>query len=148
MAEPDTRRWDTDERGRGVGDARAGLPAIRQLVELAGTPDWVTEDPEAHLLPGLRNRIEGTGLTITAVRVESDAALTIDLQALRKMKGRDLRQAVWSILGGVAELSTHVRETQVGELVRFDVVTGIAPGDGRFATHGHTLRVNVEQAEE
>lgn len=147
VAEPDTRRWDTDQRGHGVADARARLAAIQQLAELAGSPDWVTEDPEAHLLSKLRSRTEGTDLTITAVRVEPDGALGIDLHGARKLNRRDLRQTVWSILGGVAELSSHVRETQVGESVRFDVVTGIAPGDGRFATHGHTLRLNVEQAE-
>jgi hypothetical protein len=147
MAEPHTKRWDTDQRGRGVGDARARLPAIQQLADLAGSPDWVTEDPEAHLLSKLRSRTEVTDLRITAVRVESDGTLDIEMHLVNKLTRRELRQVVWSILGGVAELSTHVRETQVGESVRFDVVTGIAPGDGRFATHGHTLRLNVQQAE-
>ena len=143
---PDSKRWDTDLQGHGVADARDRLPAIQQLAELVASPDWVTEEAEAHLLPGLRKGTEGTGLTITAVSVEPDGALSIDLHGARKMTRRELSQAVWSILGGVAELSTHVQETQVGESVRFDVVTGIAPG-GRFATHGHTLRLNVEQAE-
>ena len=81
---PDSKRWDTDLRGHGVADVRARLPAIQQLAELAASQDWVTEEPEAHLLPGLRKRTEGTGLTITAVRVESDGMLSIDLQGARK----------------------------------------------------------------
>src|ERR1700686_3511985 len=59
-----SRRCDTDERGRGVADARASLPAIQQLVELAGSEDWVAEDPETHLLPGLRERVGVSGLAV------------------------------------------------------------------------------------
>jgi hypothetical protein len=52
-----SRRWSDDARGRGVAEAGASLPAIKELAELAATPDWVAEEPETHLLPGLRERI-------------------------------------------------------------------------------------------
>jgi hypothetical protein len=47
-------RWDIDERGHGVGDARRLLPEARALLERMETPDWVTEDADAHLLPHIR----------------------------------------------------------------------------------------------
>lgn len=140
------RRWDTDERGHGVGDARASLPAIEQLAELAGAQEWVAEDPESHLLPGLRERIEISDLTLDNVAVEPDGTLRIRLASTATLSKREVRQSVWAILGGVAELTSLVRETQQDGTITFEVVTGIPPG-GRFATHGHTLRVEVDQPE-
>lgn len=138
------RRWDDDERGHGVADARASLPAIQQLADLAGSRDWVAEDPEAHLLPGLRERIEISGLSLDEARADPDGTLTLRLASSTKLSRREIRQSVWSILGGAAELSSHVNETTADGVVRFDIVTGIPPG-GHFATHGHTLRVEVMQ---
>ncbi|HKC20226.1 MAG TPA: hypothetical protein VKE27_11425, partial [Candidatus Dormibacteraeota bacterium] len=57
---------------------------------------------------------------------------------------REIRQSVWSILGGAVEMTTHVRETQSDGRVVFDVVTGLPPG-GRYATDGHSLRIEVSQ---
>jgi len=140
-----SRRWDADERGRGVADARASLPAIHQLVALAGLADWVTEDPEAHLLPGLRERIDISGLVIGSVGVEPDGALRVRLNSSAKQSRRELRQSVWSILGGVAELATFVRETRSANRISFEVVTGNPRDEGPFATHGHVIRLEVEQ---
>ena len=140
-----SRRCDTDERGRGVADARASLPAIQQLVELAGSEDWVAEDPETHLLPGLRERVEVSGLVVESVEVEPDGALRVRLRSSTKRSRRELRQSVWSILGGVAELASFVRETRSDDWISFEVVTGNPRDDGPFATHGHVIRLEVEQ---
>ena len=139
-----SRRWDTDERGEGVADARATLPALEELARLAGTERWVAEDPEAHLLPGLRERIEINGLSLDEVKVEGDGVLRVRLTSGTRLSRREIRQSVWSILGGAVEMTTHVRERNEGDVVRFDVVTGTTP-DGEFATHGHTLRIEVVQ---
>lgn len=139
-------RWDDDKRGHGVADARASLPAIRQLAELVESRDWVAEDAESHLLPGLRERIEISGLTLDAVGVEPDGTLRVRLASTARLSKREVRQSVWAVLGGVAELTSLVRETQADGMILFEVVTGIPPG-GRFATHGHTLRVEVVQPE-
>ena len=47
----------------------------------------------------------------------------------------------------VAETSSLIHETRGpdGE-ARFEVVTGLLPGDTRFATHGHTLLLRVHVA--
>jgi hypothetical protein len=140
-----SRRWDTDERGRGDADARASLPAIQQLAELAGSDDWVAEDPEAHLLPGLRERVEISSLTIQFVGVDPDGALRVRLASRNKQSRRELRESVWSIVGGVAELATFVRETRASDRVSFEVVTGNPRDEGPFATHGHAIRLEVEQ---
>jgi hypothetical protein len=139
-----SRRWDSDERGRGVADARVSLPAIQQLAELAGSENWVAEDPEAHLLPGLRERVGISSLTIASVEVDPDGALRVRLASTTKQSRRELRQSIWSILGGVAELATFVRETRTSDGVSFEIVTGDPRDEGPFATHGHLLRLQVE----
>jgi hypothetical protein len=140
-----SRRWDSDERGRGIADARAILPAIQQLAELAGMEEWVTEDPETHLLPGLRERVEISGLSLESVEVEPGGVLWVLLASPAKQSRREIRESVWSILGGVTELTTLVLETVAGESVNFEIVTGMPPGEGQFSTHGHTLRIEVQQ---
>lgn len=139
------RRWDTDERGEGVADARAALPAIAELADLAARERWVAEDPEAHLLPGLRDRIAITGLRLDEVTVDVGGVLRLRLTTATRLSRREIRQSVWSILGGAVEMTTHVLETNDGDTVSFDVVTGMAESPGQFATHGHTLRVEVVQ---
>jgi hypothetical protein len=140
------RRWDTDERGHGVGSARGHLPHIQELAQLAEIPDWVTEDPEEHLLPGLRRGAEATGLTITSYAADPEGRFTVHFKGGAELGKRQLRQAVWTILGSVAELSTHVRESRDDGGVTFDVMTGNPQGRGPFATHGHTLRLVVDSA--
>jgi hypothetical protein len=137
------RRWDTDERGHGIAGAGGHLPAINELAELAALPDWVAEDPEEHLLPGLRRGAEATGLTITSFVSDTEGTFTVHLKGAGEMGRRELRQAAWTILGYVAELSSHVRETRDEAGVAFDVVTGNTP-EGAFATHGHSLRLVVD----
>jgi len=137
-------RWDTDERGHGIADARGRLPTILELAELAQSQEWVAEDPEAHLLPGLRDRVDISGLSMESAQAEPDGSFRVRLFSSTKQSRREIRQSVWAILGGIAELTTLVRETQSGNATIFDVVTGIPPG-GTFATHGHTVRIEVEQ---
>ncbi len=146
MSGQQDRRWDTDERGHGVGSATGHLLHIQELAELAEIPDWVTEDPEDHLLPGLLRGAEATGLTITAYASDPEGRFTVHFKGGAELSKRDLRQAVWTILGGVAELTTHVRESRDEDGATFEVVTGNPKGSGRFATHGHTLRLVVDSA--
>jgi hypothetical protein len=140
------RRWDTDERGHGIAGASAHLPAINELAELATRPDWVTEDPEDHLLPGLRRGAEATGLTITSFAAAPDGGFTVHLKGASGLSRREVRQAAWTVLGGVAETAAHVKEVKTEGGVVFEVVTG-TPEGGRFATHGHSLKLVVDSAE-
>ncbi len=143
MSPEPAKRWDTDERGRGIGDASAHLEGINELAELAARPDWVAEDPEEHLLPGLRQGAEATGLTITSFAATPDGTFTVHVKGASAMSRRQVRQAAWTALGAVAELSSHVRETHGDAGTVFEVVTG-NPDSDRFATHGHSLRLVVD----
>ena len=138
------RRWDTDERGHGVANASGSLPAINALADLARSENWVAEDPEAHLLPGLKDRVAISGLSLDDTAVDGDGTLRVRLSSAARLSRREIRQSVWSILGGAVELTTHVQETAADRAIVFEVVTGTTPG-GPFATHGHTLRIEVAQ---
>lgn len=98
-----------------------------------------------HLTPGLSERIEGSSLSLDSVTVGEDGALEARLSAPAELSRRLIRAGIWSILGGAAELTSFVRETASGDMIRFDVVTGIPPEEGGFATHGHTLRLVVSR---
>ena len=78
--------------------------------------------------------------------VDPDGALNLVLRRTGPKGPRELRQAIWTILGGSVELATYVHESKSGEAATFDVVTGIPPQEGAFATHGHTIRIRVEPA--
>ena len=142
------RRWDDDEVGHGIASASSNLPAISELADMAALPDWVTEDPESHLLPGLRHGAEVTGLTITSFGIDPEGRFDVHLMGAGGMSRRDLRQAAWTILGAVAELSSLVRERRTEGAVTFEVVTGNPADGGQFATHGHTLRLVVSAPDE
>ena len=42
------RRWDGDERGRGIASGESHAPHARRLLQALERPDWVTEEPHVH----------------------------------------------------------------------------------------------------
>jgi hypothetical protein len=59
----------------------------------------------------------------------------------------EVREAVYRLLGSVAETATYVRQRREPPTgLSFEVVTGIVDGDAAFAPHGHTLSLHVRDA--
>ncbi len=151
------RRWDIDERGRGVGDAAALVPGASELLAALEHPDWVAEDPEAHLLPHLRRwcEREQARLELVSARVRDDATFVVELRWLGdEGDTRGAREAVFALIGSVAESATYVRqrrrdgagdvdEPSTAEPLVFETATGMLRGDTTFAEHGHTLELIV-----
>ncbi len=135
------RRWDTDERFEGVGDAAALAPDIERLATIARQAAWVAEDPVGHL--GARCEAAAYALDLTIARLEVvDDVLEVDLQSGVEFEPLARRIAAFAVAGSIAETSTHVRERTVeGGGVDIDVVTGVLPGDIEFAPHGHVARI-------
>ncbi|MEV1178174.1 hypothetical protein [Nonomuraea sp. NPDC049784] len=138
------RRWDEDERFTGVSDAAAMLPAVRRLDEMLRTVGWVTEEPEAHLLPHLR-RVPGW--EVLGERLLDDGFYEVRARPEEELEGIDVQRAVIRLLSVIAEPSFFVR--QAGGDV-YDCVTGVMPGDppGIFKSHGHLVRVIVVTEQE
>lgn len=138
-------RWDTDERGHGVGDAKRLLPEARALLERMDTTNWVTEDPDAHLLPHFRRLCEreDVPLELQDARVEEDGTLVVDCRLEGDWDAWKAGVAAFALLGSVAEPGTFVEMRQSDERMELDIATGVVSDEGSFATHGHTLLLRV-----
>jgi hypothetical protein len=134
-------RWDIDDRGRGVAGAAAEVPALDRLRGAMLEPDWVTEEPELHLLPHIRRTCAEHGWSVVRADVV-DAVLEVEVQA---PGARNPTAAAFTLLGSFAEPATHVATTthDVGREIAVTITTGVLDGDSRFAPHGHVVRLSV-----
>lgn len=137
-----SKRWDTDDRYTGVADASDFAPAIEELAALARRPGWVTEDPENHLVPHLQEA-GVPGLRVLGYQPDGNGVLHVTAEYREGDRRGEIRRHAWALIGTVAELATSVRERDDSDTIVFDVVTGIPENAGRFATHGHTIRLTV-----
>ena len=140
------RRWDTDARGRGVGDGRRLEPGARELLDALTEPEWVAEDPEAHLMRHIErgcSRPESL-FSLVDARTEEDGALVVDLSWLgRPHDLRSVRAAAFTLIGEVAESATYVRQRQGDDSLTFEAATGMLAPDTDFAPHGHVLILRI-----
>jgi hypothetical protein len=141
------RRWEGDERRRGMADARAFVPQATQLVDAMQIDECVTEDPHAHLLPHLERALDVLPLVLERAEDAADGTLELDLlwTGAPKTIG-EIRAAIYALVGSIAEAATFVRQHRAGRDLRFDVVTGMLADAAPFAPHGHTLRLRVVDA--
>jgi hypothetical protein len=136
------KRWDTDERFAGVADASAFATGVEELAALARRPGWVTEEPEVHLVPHLREAgIDG--LQLVECQTRDDGVLAVTATYHPGASRSDIRRRAWALLGTIAEPAASVREDSDGEAVVIEMVTGIPDGSGPFASHGHSLRLTL-----
>lgn len=144
MAESD-RRWDTDNRGRGIADGAWIAPQVRVLLDGLATPGWVAEDPDHHLLPRLRRVCEDAASPWTLERTElRDGVYVVTLDWSRPNPGLGrLRADFFALLGEIAESTTFVRQRLADDAVAYEVTTGMLDGDAPFAGHGHLLRFRI-----
>ena len=139
------RRWDTDERGRGVASAAASVADLDRLRIAMLEPGWVAEDPDLHLLPHVRRLCEEQGWNLARADMVADV-LEVEV-VVPAATVRSPTAAAFAILGTFAEASTHVVEqaSELGESIQLLVTTGMLEGDGAFAPHGHTVRIAVRR---
>lgn len=139
-------RWDPDDRGIGVGDAGRHLAWLDALRAAADEDGWVAEEPQVHLLPHLLRRIaDGAPWAIESSATEPDGTLVLDLRwtGPAGTDRRTVRAAAYGLIGVVAEGATAIHERREADVVTFEIVTGVLPGETAFASHGHTLRLRI-----
>jgi hypothetical protein len=139
------RRWDNDERGRGIASGAAFIGHVVELADLMRGPGWATEDPEAHLLPHLRAANDDDGSLLRLDRTWSDGEIfVVEMSpAQSALSVGRLRRAAVELVATIAEESTHIRQRREGDVLVFDVATG-SGRDGRFAPHGHLVRLRID----
>ena len=137
------RRWDTDERFVGVTDAETATVDVERLLAMTREAGWITEDAATHLGPWCLAAAKELDLVVVRMEVV-DHVLEVDVRTIAADDARRIRIAAHGLIGAFAETSTHVRERRgdAGEVV-LEVVTGVLPGDGHFASHGHLVRVRL-----
>jgi len=143
------RRWDGDERGEGIADARPFAPGVEELLGATRRPGWVAEQPEVHLLPHLERACESLPLQLLDARASVDGSFDVDLRWTGEaQRFGDVRVAVFALVGSFAEPSTYVGQLrseskEEGDSLVFEIVTGFLEGQSSFTPHGHTVRVCV-----
>jgi hypothetical protein len=142
------RRWDIDDVGHGVASGEDLRPELARLDAALAEPDWVTEQPEAHLLPHIRRASEapGSGVRLVDWRVE-DATLVVDLgvepAGPRDDRRRPPTELLMPIVGSFIESASLVRIDEGPEGTTLILATGILAGDSAFAPHGHVVRLHL-----
>ena len=141
-------RWDPDERGIGVADARAHLERLDGLRAAAAEDGWVAEEPEVHLLPHIvRHLADGAPFTLEGATTDPDGTFVVAVRWIGPFDaGRGtVRTAAYALIGGIAESTTAITQTDDDQGRRvFEVVTGMLAGESPFAPHGHTLRLRID----
>jgi hypothetical protein len=132
-------RWDNDEVGRGVADGSSAAPAIEELLELSHRSGWVAEDPAGHLGGSIRASLDALGIGWIGDAVTPSGLYEVELSYDPTLNRKALRAAAWTIIGTIAEASTHVREEAAQGSTVFHVVTGMPDDSTPFAAHGHVV---------
>ena len=135
-----TPRWYPDERGRGIADATALAPGVRELADTLTVQDWVAEEPEAHLLPHIERACADSGLELLGHELDS-AVFVVRVGWTRERRPAEARSAAFRIVGSFAEAATSVRVRD--DSLAYEVVTGMLDGDSPFTPHGHMVRIEL-----
>ena len=139
------KRWDNDERGRGIASGEAFAGHLAELSHLMADPGWVTEQPEAHLLPHLEAACDEPGSLLHLDNAWSDDEIfVVELTATQPEASiGELGRAAVALAASIAEDSTHIQQRRDGDVLEFDIATGTIPSEARFAPHGHLVRLRI-----
>ena len=143
-------RWDPDERGIGVADARAHLERLDALRAAAAEDGWVAEEPELHLLPHIvRHLADGAPFSLEGAATDPDGTFVVVVRWTGPVDaGRgNVRTAAYALIAVIAESTTAITQNDDGQGRQvFEVVTGMLADQTRFASHGHTLRLVIDRS--
>jgi hypothetical protein len=140
LAAEGRRRWDVDERYVGVADASPAVPALERLLAACRTPGWVTEDADAHLGVHLRRACAAEGSAFRWLDAEQTVDGVLVVRLASTLGPHDTFRGAVALLAVVAESAFAVRRTGPWTV---ECVTGMLDHDGEFATHGHTVRLEI-----
>jgi hypothetical protein len=139
-------RWEGDEAGRGVADGSAFAPDIRRLLDEMAIEDWVTEAPEAHLLPHLRRWCQSPGSPFAIESAEVDDSVFVVTLGHPDPSFAVLGPDVFALIGTIAEPTTVVVQRETDDAFEYDATLGTMIGQSPFEKgHGHLVRLRVRK---
>jgi hypothetical protein len=126
----------------GAADARGAVVPLVRLVEACLRPGWVTEDPGTYIGLALRHQCETVDCPWRWVGEgqDEDGTYVVDVEHVPASDHQLWEDAI-CLLSAVAEDSFHVRRVDRHTV---ECVTGVLDGDGKFASHGHTIRLRMD----
>jgi hypothetical protein len=140
LVNKEPRRWDTDERRHGIASGAPLLPHVQRLAEHLRRDGWIAEQPEAHLLPHLR---DGSAFQITGEHLRDDGVYEVALDLVSDAKGVNVLREAIRLLSAIAEPGFFVRQVDENTI---DCATGVFDGDPPgFASHGHLIRLIINR---
>ena len=144
------RRWDGDDRGRGVADAEQLVDGAEELLVALRETDWVAERPELHLGPHVEQWCQRDGRpALLQASTDDRGAYVLELEWRGEPTGAGrTRAAVFSLVGSFAESVTYVRQRVVPGAgskarLRFEAGTGELGSGSGFDPHGHVVLIDV-----
>ena len=139
------RRWDGDERGRGVASGEAFASNLEQLRRDAAGATWVAEDADAHLMPHVRAACDAPASMVRVVGSEvRDDVLGVELAWTGERADHDeIRAEAFRVAGSFAEHATQVRQRSTTGATEFEIVTGTVADETPFRPHGHLVLLRV-----
>lgn len=110
-------------------------------------PGWVAELPEVHLLPHLAEACDEPGslLRLDAARSEDEIFVVELVTRDPQSSVGQIRRSAVGLVAVIAEESTHILQRRDGDVLEFDIATGTASSEGRFAPHGHLVRLRIRR---
>jgi hypothetical protein len=128
-----------------MADGASLAPGVQRLLEAMAQPNWVAEDPDAHLLPALREAGSrpGSPWTLRSAELQDGLyRLTVDW-AGQPATLSQLRADAYALIGAIAEGATNIHQQVLASGVNYEVVTGLLEEQTPFRSHGHLLRLHV-----
>jgi hypothetical protein len=134
-------RWDNDQGTIGTADARGAVAPVQRLVEACLRPGWVTEDPGTYIGLALRHQCETVDCPWRWVgeAQDEDGTYVVEVEHVPASDHQLWEDAI-CLLAAIAEDSFHVRRV---DRPTVECVTGTLDGDGKFASHGHAIRLRM-----
>jgi hypothetical protein len=136
------RRWEGDERGKGVASGAELAAPLHRFAALLADESWVTEEPVRHLGPKLTAWLAGHIDDWADVEpADEQPWLTVRATWIGEASRRALRAGAIALLGAMAESELFVRQIDFDDRLVFEAATGLDGPD--FAPHGHLIRLIV-----
>jgi len=119
--------------------------SVNLLSTVLAQSDWITESPEAHVLPHIQHACAAPNAVWQLKRaLNKDGIFQIDLVWIRDSGSiSELRSDMYALIGGFAEPISFIRQRVLEGGLEFHIATGFLGTDTAYQEHGHLVQIFV-----